>query len=273
LIIIGVLVVWTYNPGVPAIYPLTVLVVQLLLGTLEYWLPARGDWVHPAREKITLVVIVLVLSTATLMVAAGYDNLLRAPLAATRATLNLNIWPHHWPLVAQVFMVFFASEFIWYWFHRAEHRWRLVWRLSGHGAHHAFKRLGAINFGANHPLEMFLLVLPAALVELLFGVGVAAAGAATLTVAQASIAHTNLKLNTNWIGWLFTTNAYHIRHHSAVLDESNTNYGCATIVWDRLFGTFEEGPVAEAGIGPTEPTTWAKFLMPIREPFDSNIAP
>jgi len=273
LLVIGVLAVWMTNREIPAVYPLTILGVQLLLGTLEYRLPARTDWVQPAREKTILVVMVLVLSTATLFVAAEYDEQLREPLAVLRASLHLNIWPHTWPLIIQVFMVFFASEFIWYWFHRAEHRWRLVWRLSGHGAHHSFKRLGAINFGANHPLEIFLLVLPSALVELLFGVGIAAAGAAILTTTQASIAHTNLKLNSNWVGWLFTTNAYHIRHHSAVIEESNTNYGCSTIVWDRLFGTFEEGAIVEAGIGPTEPTTWAKFLMPVKEPFDSKIAP
>ena len=120
---------------------------------------------------------------------------------------------------------------------------------------------------------MFLLVLPSALVELFFGVGMAAAGAAVLAVSQASIAHSNLRLNSKGIGWLFTTNTYHIRHHSAVLEESNTNYGCSAIVWDRVFGTFEDGAIAEAGIGPTEPSLWEKFLMPLKEPQDSAIAP
>ncbi len=55
--------------------------------------------------------------------------------------------------------------------------------------------------------------------------------------------------------------------------ESNTNYGCSAIVWDRLFGTFADSRTAEAGIGPTEPTLWQKFLMPVREPLDSKIAP
>ena len=172
-----------------------------------------------------------------------------------------------------MFLVFFMSEFIWYWFHRAEHRWHLVWRMSGHGAHHSFKRLGALNFGLNHPLEFFLLVLPAALVELTFGVGVAAAGAAIFSTAQASIAHANLDLNTKVIGWLFTTNRYHIHHHSMVLEESNTNYGCSAIVWDRLFGTFSSADTLEAGTGPTEPSLWEKLLMPIREPADTSIAP
>ena len=82
-----------------------------------------------------------------------------------------------------------------------------------------------------------------------------------------------LRLNSNVIGWLFTTNAWHIRHHSADLAESNTNYGCAAIVWDRVFGTFGDSAVVEAGVGPREPTTLEKLLMPLREPEGSVIAP
>ncbi|MEM7017490.1 MAG: sterol desaturase family protein, partial [Pseudomonadota bacterium] len=131
----------------------------------------------------------------------------------------------------------------------------------------------ALNFGLNHPVEYFFILLPAALVELTFGVGVAAAGAAIFGVTQTSIVHANIKLNTQWIGLLFTTNTYHICHHSAVLEESNTNYGCSAIIWDRVFGTFLDRQIVDAGTGPTEPTMWQKFLMPIRDPVDTEIAP
>ena len=272
-ILVIVLALWMLYRDRPEIYPLVVVGVQLVLGTLEHWMPARRDWVQPAREKSTNIAIVLVVSTGALLVAGLYVSMLAAPLGELRRQLHLDVWPTTWPLLIQVLLAFFLSEFIWYWMHRSEHRFRWIWRLSGHGAHHSFKRLGAINFGANHPLEMFLLVLPATLVELLFGAGIAAAGAVMLVAVQASIAHANLRLNSNGIGWLFTTNAYHIRHHSAVLEESNTNYGCAAIVWDRLFGTLSQGPVVEAGIGPTEPNLWQKLLLPLREPADIEVAP
>ena len=105
------------------------------------------------------------------------------------------------------------------------------------------------------------------------GTGAAAAGAAILTVTQASIAHANIALNTRWIGLLFTTNKYHICHHSVVLEESNTNYGCSAIIWDRVFKTFLDKTTGEAGTGATEPTMWGKFLMPFKEPEDTAIAP
>ncbi len=273
LLVIGVLWYWAAHIDDPTVYPLLLVAVHLVLGSLEHLYPARTHWIQRWREKLLLITLVLVLTTGTVLVASVYDAVLRQPLADLRTALGADIWPHQWPLMVQLFMVFFASEFIWYWVHRAEHRWHGFWRLSGHGAHHSFKHLGAINFGANHPFELMWIVLPSALVELFFGVGMAAAGASLLGATQASIAHANLDLNTRVVGWLFTTNRYHIRHHSAVLEESNTNYGCAAIVWDRVFGTFADSTVQEAGIGPTEPNLWAKWMMPFREPQDSQVAP
>lgn len=143
LILVSVLAFWYFNRDLPAIYPLVVVSVQLLLGILEHWYPARRDWMQPAREKRTNISIVVVISIGTLMVALWYSALLAAPLSSVREALHLDIWP-------------------------------LVWRVSGHGAHHSFKR---------------------------------------------------------------------------------------------------PGPIFEAGTGPTEPSLWAKVMMPFREPRDTAIAP
>lgn len=239
----------------------------------EHYFPARPSWNTTVKEKAGNAALVVMLTTLAGYVGVLYYTMLAEALSELRIALHLDIWPHEWPVIAQLFLVFFLSEFPWYWMHRAEHRRSLVWRLSGHGAHHSFKRLGALNFGLNHPVEYFFIVLPSAIVELTFGVGYAAAGAAVFSVTQASIAHSNIHLNTRWIGLLFTTNKYHICHHSAVLEESNTKYGCSAIVWDRLFGTFLDKHIDEAGTGPTEPSLWEKFIMPIKDPDDTAIAP
>lgn len=273
LLLISVMVAWVVNPTNPELFGLTFLIVHLLLGVLEYKIPARPAWRHSSTEKCIVLAIAIVSFLSAEFAGRVYDTYLTAPLTELRATLSLDFWPHHWPLVTQVLMVFFASEFLWYWIHRAEHRWSLVWRLSGHGAHHAFKKLNAINAGANHPIELFFLILPSVLIDLAFGVGVATYGSILLVLVQTAIVHSNLRLNAQVIGFLLTTNAWHIRHHSAELSESNTNYGCAAIVWDRVFGTFGDSAVIEAGIGPREPSTLEKLLMPIREPRGSVIAP
>ena len=121
----------------------------------------------------------------------------------------------------QMFALFFLNELLWYWVHRAEHQWSAVWRASGHGAHHAFQKLGALNFGLNHPLEYFFLLLPGALLELTFGIGAATLGASLLLITQASIAHCNVATNSRLIGWVFTTNQYHICHHSSPIFHSH----------------------------------------------------
>lgn len=264
---------WLDNRDNPAVYLPILLGGQLLLLALERWRPARTDWQQLWPEKLRNLGIVAVGITASVAVATLYASWLAEPLAQLRNQLHINLWPTHWPLLTQVVLCAFLSEFIWYWLHRAEHRWPLVWKLSGHGAHHSFKHLEAINFGANHPMEYLVLAVPSLLLELLFGAGIAAAGSVVLITIQASIVHANLSLNSTGIDWLFTTNTNHIRHHSIEREESNTNYGCAIILWDRLFGTYATGPTTEAGIGPIEPTLWQKLLMPLLEPQGSQIAP
>ena len=104
----------------------------------------------------------------SIAVTTLYVEYLTGPLEKLRQVAGLDIWPHHWPLLAQVFLLWVSSEFIWYWMHRAEHRWSIIWKVSGHGAHHSFKKLNALNFGLNHPLEYFFILLPSLLVELGF---------------------------------------------------------------------------------------------------------
>lgn len=265
--------IWYADPTFELTYLYLIIGAQLVLGMIEHYSPARPEWLIRTRQKSINVILVFFLTLIALTLANFYVEWLAAPLAVFRNMVGLDIWPHHWPILAQLLMVFFASEFIWYWMHRAEHRWTWVWRLSGHGVHHSFKKLNALNFGLNHPVEYFFIVLPSILVELIFGVGVAAAGASVLTVIQTSIVHSNINLNSRGIGWFFTTNRYHICHHSVDLDESNTNYGCSAIIWDRIFGTFLDTRILEAGTGPTEPSLLQKFLMPIKQPVDTAIAP
>jgi sterol desaturase/sphingolipid hydroxylase (fatty acid hydroxylase superfamily) len=273
MLLVGVIAAWYADPTNPNTYLIALLSVQVVLGFAELFFPARPTWTASAKIRLRNVLIVMVLLVLSGAVGELYRDWLAGPLAELRRSFGLDVWPHSWPLLVQLFMVFLMNEFLWYWVHRAEHRWRMVWRVSGHGAHHSFKKLGALNFGLNHPLELFFLLLPSALMELTFGIGAATAGAAILLITQASIAHANTAMNTRWIGLVFTTNSYHICHHSADLAQSNTNYGCAAIIWDRVFGTFLDEPIVDAGTGPTEPTMWRKFLMPLQEPEDSAVAP
>ncbi|MDC1019347.1 hypothetical protein OAR36_12920 [Pseudomonadales bacterium] len=81
VILLCVIGAWLMNPESPALYLVVLLCVQLLLGTLEYWIPARPMWVVHAKEKITGILIVLVLIICSISVAMLYVAFLSEPLA------------------------------------------------------------------------------------------------------------------------------------------------------------------------------------------------
>lgn len=269
----GAVLLWLPLRARPELHLFALIAAQGILGVLEHLLPARADWIQRPGEKLANLALVTVFTASAGVVTWVYRSAFSEPLGALRAGLGLDLWPAAWPLAARVMLAFLASELVWYWIHRSEHRFAWLWRLSGHGVHHSFKRLNAINFNANHPLEAAVILIPMTLLGLGFGAGEELGAASLLVVVNASVVHANLKLNARGIGWIFTTNRFHLRHHSMIFEESNTNYGCAAIVWDRVFGTFADGTTLEAGIGPKEPRLWEKLLLPIRQPDDVTVAP
>ena len=246
---------------------------QAVLAFLEATAPAVPHWRQTPKQKLGLAAVYVATLVVFGLVLSLYEWLLAPSLVHARDAWGLALWPTGWPLLAQVLLLFFASEFIYYWIHRAIHASSLFWRLSGHGFHHAYQNLHALNSGATHPLEVLFLALPALLITALFGgTAEAAAGATTLLVVNASIVHANVHTDTPGLRWLVTSSSHHRRHHSSVFEDSNSNYSCNAIIWDRLFGTFSEGAVTQTGIGPHEPTFMQKLLLPLREPVYADTA-
>ena len=245
----------------------------VLLTVLEIFIPARPHWQGSLNEKLLVLGLVWIASTADDLFEAAFDGSLFVWLESLRDKLGLDIWPDAWPILAQVLLIFLAFELVNYWYHRGAHKWGWLWKASGHGTHHAFKNLTAINTMANHPFEALFLMLPQMLVGYLLGGEEVAMAVGALFAVTVFMAHCNLELNSKVIGWLLTTNRYHIHHHSMVREESNTNYGCACILWDRVFGTFSDADTEETGIGKTQPTYAELFLMPFEEPKSSEVAP
>ncbi len=247
--------------------------VLVLLTVLEVLIPARPDWQGSLKEKLLVLGFVLVAFFSYGFFEGVFDESVFPWLVSLRENLGLDIWPADWPILVQVLLIFASYEFVNYWYHRGAHQWGWLWKLSGHGAHHAFKNLTAINTFANHPFENVFLMLPRMLVGFLLGGEVVSIAVGSLFMATTLMAHSNLNLNSKVIGWFFTTNRYHIHHHSMVREESNTNYGCACILWDRVFGTFRDADTHETGIGSQQPTYTEMYLMPFREPRSSAVAP
>ena len=235
-----------------------------IITLFEITIPGRPEWRKSAGENALLLGFVTLAGGAYALIETLYEVSLFKWMASLNEAWQLDIWPSQWPKIAQVLLIFAAFEFVSYWYHRASHRWGLLWHLSGHSAHHAFKKLSGLNAVANHPVEAFFLILPRAIVGVLLGGDAVGAGVVSLTAVTAILAHSNLNLNSAVVGWFFTTNRYHIHHHSYVISESNTNYGCVCIVWDRLFGTFKDADTKDTGIDDVQPSYTSLILMPFK---------
>ncbi|GEA09777.1 sterol desaturase family protein [Alteromonas sp. KUL49] len=271
------IIYWALQPGLIAMslylahtnasldtHSLFILLAFCTITLLEVLLPGRSEWRKNAGESIKLLGFVLVAGSAYVAVETLYAVSLFQWLTDLSHAWQLDFWPSEWPVLAQVLLIFVAYEFVNYWYHRATHRWAWFWKLSGHGTHHAFKKLTGLNAIANHPIEAFFLILPRAIVGFLFGGEAVGAGIVSLTTVTAILAHSNLHLNSAVIGWFFTTNRYHIHHHSQVVSESNTNFGCMCIIWDRIFGTFQDASTQDTGISDTQPSYKTLLMMPFK---------
>ncbi len=265
---------WLYLDQDGAALLLALLVSYWVLTLCERFFPAHADWkqsggVHASVLGIS--VFCLVLSGA---IAALHAALLTDTMTSFRREFGVSVWPNHWPMLVQVLMLYFTSELVFYWIHRGIHRSKILWRATGHGFHHSFQNMHSVNFMTSHVGDLALLSLPLVLVSTALGVDPAATiGASLMIVVNGFFAHSNIHANPKMFGWVFTTPAHHQLHHSNVLYQSNTNYSCNAILWDRLFGTYCDESMEQTGIGPIEPTLGEKLLLPIREPDYTTTAP
>ena len=266
LLLGAALLLWQAMDRDPGAALAAVLVAFALLMLLEHWLPAMPGWRLDAGRRWQLAGLYAMSAVLLGVFTALHEAVLVEPLGDLRATLGLG-WPGTWPTLWQVLLLFFAGDLLYYWVHRGIHRWGWLWKASGHGFHHAFQNLHALNVGTNHPFELVLITLPMVVVAALVGASAEAVGGATVLVAvNTAAAHANVRMETPGLNWLITSANQHRRHHSAHFETSNTNFACNAILWDRLFGAYSSGEVAQTGIGPGEPTLVEKFLLPFREP-------
>lgn len=274
LLLLGSVFIWYRTEDNGFALLIALLGSHIVLRICENVSPRHPRWKQSPKEIVTIVGITLVALILAPLINLIFENTLSTFLVNLRESLGVDLWPKHWPHLAQLFLMYFLSEFIFYWIHRGIHNSTVLWKLSGHGFHHSFKNLHAINFVTTHPFELFFLAIPSLLLGSLVGApSEVITGGIIVLLVNASFAHSNVKTSSQWMGLIFTNNAQHVRHHSAVLEESNTNYSCNAIVLDRLFGTYSEGPIDHTGIGPSEPSLLEKLLLPIREPHDIKTAP
>ena len=145
-----------------------------------------------------------------------------------------------------------AADFFFYWLHRIIHEVRFGW--AAHSNHHSSEEFNLGGTAVRLPFaEPFM--------EAIFYSPLVFIGFDPFMVLAAL--EVNLIymfwLHTKKIGklhpafeWLMSTPSHHRVHHASNVQYLDKNYGGTFIVWDRLFGTFEE-EVEEPVFGIPEP--------------------
>jgi sterol desaturase/sphingolipid hydroxylase (fatty acid hydroxylase superfamily) len=135
--------------------------------------------------------------------------------------------------------LFFAQEFLYYWYHRCAHRVRFFW--ANHAVHHSPNQL---NLSAAYRLGWFGQFAGAAifftpLVWIGFDAQVVLSVVAINLLYQFWI-HATWIPKLGWLEYVLNTPSAHRVHHASNLRYLDANYGGVLIIFDKLFGTYIE---------------------------------
>ncbi|GHM99386.1 sterol desaturase [Cytophagales bacterium WSM2-2] len=154
-------------------------------------------------------------------------------------------------------IAFVALDFAGYWVHRISHEYNLFW--NNHIIHHSseeFNLACALRQSVSVIVKIFaLFLLPAALLGI---PGEVIAIVAPLHLFAQFWYHTQHIGKMGFLENIIVTPSHHRVHHAINPEYLDKNYSQIFIIWDKLFGTFqEEKPEIPAVYGVTRPVgTW-----------------
>ena len=147
---------------------------------------------------------------------------------------------------------FVFYDFCYYWHHRLGHERNVLW--AAHSVHHQsedYNLSTALRQTSSGFLLGWIFYLPLAVLGVPLAVFVTVA---TLNLLYQFWVHTRHVPKLGWFEWFFVTPSNHRAHHAQNALYMDRNYGGVFILWDRLFGTFQEEDDAEPVIfGVTTP--------------------
>ncbi|HEX5000987.1 MAG TPA: sterol desaturase family protein [Bacteroidia bacterium] len=131
-----------------------------------------------------------------------------------------------------------AQDFMYYLLHVVDHYCRLFWAI--HVTHHSSEEFNlTVGFRSSvlQPLYRFLYFIPLALagfrgVDILFMY--------SATQIYGILVHTQTINKLGFLEWFMVTPSHHRVHHASNPLYLDRNMGMVFIIWDRMFGTFQE---------------------------------
>src|SRR5262249_12828237 len=103
-----------------------------------------------------------------------------------------------WPVGAQLFFFFVVHDFYIYWFHRAQHRFPVLWRI--HEAHHSVEDVDWLAGSRSHALEILVnQTIELAPIVLLGAAPEVALMKGALDAVWGMYIHSNLRVRSGWL--------------------------------------------------------------------------
>jgi alkylglycerol monooxygenase len=148
---------------------------------------------------------------------------------------NLVVWDKTWVYWVALFLL---ADLTYYWAHRMSHEINLFW--GGHVVHHQSEEYNlsvALRQSSLQVIWTFAFSLPLAFIG--FETLDFALMSAFITLYQFWI-HTETINKMGWFELVFNTPSHHRVHHGRDPKYIDKNHAGTLIIWDKMFGTFQE---------------------------------
>jgi sterol desaturase/sphingolipid hydroxylase (fatty acid hydroxylase superfamily) len=178
-------------------------------------------------------------NAALMLINGGIDLLFRAVYIAVL------IWFYNISLIEPIanpyvywLALFLFEDLAFYTLHYVDHHSRLFWAI--HVTHHSsehFNLTTGFRSSVFQPLYRFVYFIPLVLI------GFNPADIVimySLTQIYGIIVHTEYIHKLGWLEYIFVTPSHHRVHHASNIEYLDKNMGMCLIIWDRIFGTFQE---------------------------------
>ena len=195
--------------------------------------------------------------------SAGFTNVVKDVMGLSIAIISYDFLVKHFAIyeikssLGVYAIAFIALDFSSYWIHRISHKINFFW--NKHAIHHSseeFNLACALRQSISSFVNLFtFFLIPAAL----FGVPVnVIAIVAPIHLFAQFWYHTVYIKNMGFLEHILVTPAHHRVHHAINPEYMDKNLAAIFIVWDRIFGTFQEELASAPPVfGITRPvSTW-----------------
>jgi sterol desaturase/sphingolipid hydroxylase (fatty acid hydroxylase superfamily) len=136
------------------------------------------------------------------------------------------------------FLLFIGQDFLYYLLHLVDHYSRFFWAV--HVTHHSSEKFNftvAIRSSVFQPLYRFIYYMPLAFMgfkplDILFMYAICQ--------TYGFFVHTEKIKKMGFLEWFLVTPSHHRVHHASNPIYLDKNMGMVLIIWDKIFGTFQE---------------------------------